>query len=101
MVNGLPDRTQFFTGIRSLITQAAKAARTEHPRITIFGECVGLLCADGNPNAAIQLEKTGNDLMQAHKIDILCGYPLSSFQHGPNDPTFKSICAEHTFVYSR
>src|SRR5205809_3288632 len=75
MVNGLPDPVRFSTGLGVLIESAAKASETEHPRIAIFGECVGVLFAEGNPNAAISLEKIGNDLVKTHGVDILCAYP--------------------------
>ena len=101
MVNGVPDRARFLEGLNGVIASAAKAAKKEHPRIALCGECVGLLCALGNANAAIQLEKVGNDLVQTHNVDILCAYPLSSF-HGAKDvQVFQSICQEHTAVYYR
>jgi DNA-binding NarL/FixJ family response regulator len=51
MVNGVSDRTLFFDGLSGLIESAAKAAKTEHPRVAIFGECCGLLYAEGNMGA--------------------------------------------------
>jgi hypothetical protein len=92
MVNGTPNRLRFFEGLRGVIESAAKATMSEHPRVAICGECVGVLCAEGNVNAAIQLEEVGNDL-------ILCAYPLSSF-HGEHAETYQRICAQHTAVYS-
>jgi DNA-binding NarL/FixJ family response regulator len=99
MVNGVPDPVRFYAGLRVLIEAAAKVANTEHPRVAIFGECVGLLFAEGNPNAAINLEKIGNDLVKLHNVDILCAYPLPHGQE--DDHALKSICAEHTAVYWR
>jgi DNA-binding NarL/FixJ family response regulator len=99
MNNGVPDRILFLDGLRGLIHSAATAATTAHPRVAICGECVGLLCADGNLDAAISLEKTGNDLITTSNVDILCAYPLRHCQD--DDHTFKLICAEHTAVYSR
>lgn len=101
MTNGVPDRAGFLEGLTGLIASAAKAAKKEHPRIAICGECVGLLCALGNRNAAIRLEQVGNDLLKAHDVDIMCAYPLSSFPDGKDAHAFQSICAEHTAVHSR
>ena len=99
MVNGVADPVRFYAGLVALIEAAAKAANTEHPRVAIFGECVGLLFAEGNPNAAISLEEIGNDVVKLHNVDILCAYPLP---HGQEDDlALKSICAEHTAVYWR
>lgn len=101
MMNGVPNRAGFLEGLTGLIASAAKAAQKEHPRVAICGECVGLLCALGNRNAAIRLEKVGNDLLKAHNVDIMCAYPLSSFPDGKDAHAFQSICAEHTAVHSR
>ena len=99
IVNGAPDRLRFFEGLCGLIESAAKAAKTEHPRVAICGECVGVLCAEGNVNAAIQLEEVGNDLAQSYDVEIMCAYPLSSFTKEQTG-AYQSICAEHTAVYS-
>jgi DNA-binding NarL/FixJ family response regulator len=99
MVNSVPDRVLFFEGLRGLIESTAKAAKTEHPRVAIFGECVGLLYAEGNLNAAISLEKAGNNLAKTHNIDILCAYPW--FQGKEGDSAFNGICAEHSAISFR
>jgi len=101
MLNGVPDRAGFLKGLTGLIASAGKAAKKKHPRIAICGECVGLLCALGNRNAAIRLEEVGNDLLKAHTLDIMCAYPLSSFPDGKDARVFQSICAGHTAVYSQ
>jgi len=102
MARGEPDVVRFFDGLCRLIESAGKATKRENPRIAICGECVGLLCALGNTNAAIQLERAGNDLAQKYNVDILCAYPLSSFEGGEdNRRAFHSVCAEHTAVHSR
>lgn len=101
MVNAVPDRARFLKGLTGVIASLAKATRKEHLRIAICGECVGLLSALGNTNAAIQLEKVGNDLVKTYNIDIMCAYPLSSFHDAKDVRTFQSICAEHTAVYSQ
>jgi len=100
MVNGVPDRLRFFEGLTGLIEVAAKAAKTENPRVAICGECVGLLCAEGNVNAAIRLEQVGNDLAQSNNVEIMCAYPLSGF-HEEHADAHERICVEHTAVHSR
>ena len=99
MVNGTPDRLRFFEGLCNLIESAAKVSKTEHPRVAICGECVGVLCAEGNVNAAIQLEEVGNDLAQSYDVQIMCAYPLSSF-HAESTEAYERICAQHTAAYS-
>ena len=60
-----------------------------------------LLWAEGNAEAAIQLEKLGNELVNAYDIDILCGYSLYTFHGGMDGDIYQRICAEHSAVHSR
>lgn len=99
IVNGAPDLLRFFEGLCGLIESAAKASETEHPRVAICGECVGVLCAEGNMKAAIQLEEVGNDLAQSYDVEILCAYPSSSFCEEHTE-AYERICAQHTAAYS-
>jgi hypothetical protein len=60
-----------------------------------------VLWAQGNAEAAIQVEKLGNQLVKTYDMDILCGYSLSHVQGGMDSHIFQRICAEHSAVYSR
>jgi hypothetical protein len=51
--------------------------------------------------AAIQVEKLGNQLAKTYDVDILCGYSLGSVQGGMNRHIFQRIRAEHSAVHSR
>jgi hypothetical protein len=101
MVNGLPDPVRFFERIGGFIEAAARAAKSEEPRIVVFGEAVALLQAEGNADAAIRFEQLGNDLPKTHKVDILCAYSLGSFHSQEDKHVLQSICAEHSAVYSQ
>src|SRR5882724_3342758 len=101
MVEGLPDLVRFFGGIGGLIEAAAKAARSEQPRVVVCGEGVALLHAEGKADAAIWIERGCNDLAKTHEVDILCAYPLSSFHGEEDEHDFQNICAEHSAVYSQ
>jgi DNA-binding NarL/FixJ family response regulator len=101
MLNGLPDPVRFLKLLGSLIATAAEAARGEQARVAVFGEIVHLLWAQGNVDAAIQVEKLGNQLAKTYDVDILCGYSLGSVQGGMNRHIFQRICAEHSAVHSR
>jgi len=101
MVNDLPDPVRFFTGLGGFIEAAAKAAKSEQPRVVVFGEAVDLLQAQGKPDAAIRLEQLWNDVGKAVELDILCGYDLSNFHGDEDEHVFHSICAEHSAVYSQ
>jgi DNA-binding NarL/FixJ family response regulator len=101
MVNGMPDPVRFVEGFGNAIRTAAKAAKTEHPGVAVFGEGVNLVWAQGNAEAAIEIEKLSNHLTHSYDVDILCGYALGSVWGGMDSHTFQRICAEHSAVYSR
>lgn len=101
MVNGMPDPVRFLELFGDLLRTAMEAAKGEQPRVSVFGECVHLLWARGNADAAIQMERLGNKLTKRHDVEILCGYSLGSVKGGMDDHIFKRICAEHSTVYSR
>jgi hypothetical protein len=75
MVNDLPDRVRFFTGISSLIGAATKAAKSRPPRVVVCGEGVALLRSEGKAEAAIRLEQLCDELANTHEVDVLCAYP--------------------------
>jgi hypothetical protein len=101
MQDGMPDPTRFLKLLGDLIVVAAGAAKREPARVAVFGECVDLLCEQGNVEAAIQMEILGNLLARTHNADILCSYSLSRIQGGTGSPAFQRICAEHSAVYLR
>ena len=101
MLNGMPDPGRFLKLFGSLIATAAEAARGEQARVAVFGEMCHLLWAKGNAEAAIQVEKLGNQLAKTNDVDILCGYSLASVQGGMDSHIFQRICAEHSAVHSR
>jgi DNA-binding NarL/FixJ family response regulator len=97
MVDGAPDRVRFTEGLSRLIDDASKATGMKFPRVALCGECVGLLCANGNLDEAVAIEQTGNDLVKAAEhVDILCAYPLPRWRD--DDLTFGRVCAQHSAV---
>ncbi len=101
MVDGMLDASRFVKTFGNLIMTVTKAVNGQHPRIAIFGECVQLLWAQGDVEAAIQMEKLGNQLTDVYDVDILCGYCQASGQGKMDAHTFQRICAEHSTIYSR
>jgi len=100
MLNGMPDPIRFMKVLGDLVATAAKAGKGEQARVAIFGEMCHLLWAQGNVEAAIQVEKLGNELVQTYDLDILCGYSLGSVR-GMDSHVFQRISAEHSAVHSR
>ena len=89
-----PDPTAFREVIGGLIDHVS-AGRDE---VRIYGEMVALLWADGNVQSAISLEGMWNDLGQAKRFTLLCGYPMDKVRQGGKAGPFLSICQHHTEV---
>jgi len=101
MVNDLPDRGKFLDVTGDIIVEAAKAAKVEHARVAACGECAAFLWAQGKAEAAIRLEHLWDEIAKTLGLDVLCGYPLGSFQGGVGSHIFDKICAAHSAVSSR
>jgi DNA-binding NarL/FixJ family response regulator len=101
MRHGMPDAVLFLKLLGNLIVAAAAASKGKQGRVAVFGECVHLLWAQGNAEAAIQLEKLCNQLAERYEVDILCSYSLGSVQGGMDARVFQEICAEHSAVHVR
>jgi hypothetical protein len=101
MVNDLPDPVRFSKVTAELIEAAAKAGKTEHPRVAACGECAPTLWAQGKTDAAIQLEHLWDEIADKYDVDILCGYVWKSFQREQEKHIYERICAEHSTVLSQ
>ena len=93
MVNGQPDRVQFF----QVVGDAIEAARNDGP-LRAFGEMVAVLWAEGNVTGAIALERLWNELLVDLPVTLLCAYPMSGFNTGVGIDSFLAVCDEHTNV---
>jgi PAS domain S-box-containing protein len=75
------------------------AAGAGGARLHAFGEMVALLCARGQYEAALQLERLWNELAHriSHSIDfsLFCAYPWSLFPSVKVANAFQQVCAEH------
>jgi signal transduction histidine kinase len=94
MVNGRPDQRRF----ESTIGPVIRTARGGDRRVLAFGEMVALLYAEGNRDAAIQLEALWNDLARKEAFALLCAYPITSFDDAGHAEPFAGINAAHTWV---
>ena len=101
MVNDRPDPALFRNVVSSLVDVAAKASRGDRPRVVACGECAPSLWVQGNPDAAVQVERLCNEIARICNLDILCGYVLNTFQREQEGHTYERICAEHSSVSSQ
>jgi DNA-binding NarL/FixJ family response regulator len=101
MVNDSPDPVLFRKLAGDLITEAAKGAKGEHPRVAACGEGVHTLLAAGNLEATIMLERMWDEIAQHYEVDVLCGYFRSAFANEENISTLERVCAEHSAAHGR
>jgi CheY-like chemotaxis protein len=99
MVDGMPDPIRFAKVTGDLISRAAKTVNGKHRRVSGCGECAPSLWAKGMAEAAIRTEQLWDDVARTYSVDILCGYPINTFQGDENGKIFQRICAEHSTIY--
>jgi DNA-binding NarL/FixJ family response regulator len=101
MANDLPDPLRCAEMVGDVITRASKAAKGEHARVAICGECSPTLLSEGNVEAAIRLEQLWNNVTRNYNADTLCGYLWSGFPREESVTIFRTICAQHSAVIGR
>jgi excisionase family DNA binding protein len=94
MRGGSPDPQLFADTVGTAIATLAQTGC----RIHAFGEMVALLWADGNQQAAIQLEQLWNDLGTRYRFALFCAYPINGFDDESHAAPFNGICDSHTRV---
>jgi hypothetical protein len=96
MVNGRVDPIRFQNAAENLLADVERQAMNHDAGIAACGECAPTLWADGNVEAAMQLEHLWDEIGKSRQIDILCGYPMIA--RDEEVKTVRSLCAEHTAV---
>jgi DNA-binding NarL/FixJ family response regulator len=99
MVKGEPDPDRFKQRFSAVISKATKVAQGPHPRVGVFGECADLLCAEGNVEAAIQVERLGSELVKEYDLDVLCGYSVNNLRGMMDGAIHQRIREEHSAVH--
>ena len=95
------DLARFLNLAGDLIEAASTVLGASHPRLALCGERAGRLWAEGQTDAALQLEQLCNDLGRSREADILCVYPVGDISGKEAELAFERICAEHSAVHSR
>jgi hypothetical protein len=98
MVNGDPDPAKFRASIGDLVPQVCAAAGQG---LAVYGEMVDILAAQGNFQAAEQLEALWNELSQTCSFRLLCGYSAMHFGDERTDAHLRGICAAHHHASAR
>jgi len=94
MVNGLPDADKFTQGVGTVIQKAAARGGS----LRAFGEMVGVLCGQGNFDAAVRLEELWNDLQTRFKFSLFCAYSISVLGSRTATERMSEICSGHSRV---
>jgi hypothetical protein len=97
LVDRVPDPSLFAEVVEGVVASAGNG----NPRMRIYGEMVALLWDEGNREAALALEDLWNDLSDRRQFILLCAYPLTSIDWGPNSELFRGICSSHSEVKVR
>jgi DNA-binding NarL/FixJ family response regulator len=98
MLNGVIDPNRLLNLFHNLVSTASGSGSGRRSRVAVFGECVHLLWERGNAEAAIQMERLGNELTRKYDLSILCAYSLA---HGKMHPEIERLISEqHSAVYA-
>ena len=95
-VDGWPDEQRFAEVIGGLVADASDDGRIP---VRVFAEMVAVLCAAGNPQAALHLEQLWNRLAAKQPLALRCAYPMNAFADTEQTAVFGAICAAHTQVF--
>jgi signal transduction histidine kinase len=93
MVDAVPRADAFGT----LLDEMLDGVTRDRPA-RIFGEMVGVLAADGLPDAALVLEELWNRELETRPFSLLCGYPIATFAGEALAPALEATCQAHGAV---
>jgi len=93
MVHGDPDAKRFDSNIGSLVKQLCD---TSPAGLTVYGEMVDILVAQGNYVGAERLEDLWNSLSERCSFRLLCGYSSTHFADGRASVHLHQICGAHS-----
>jgi hypothetical protein len=71
---------------------------SDRRRVLFYGEMVDVLCREGHPRLALQLEALWNDLACGRSFSLLCGYAIDRFADPDQAPAFDAVCHLHEHV---
>jgi PAS domain S-box-containing protein len=98
MIRGMPDPVLFEQMVGERVERARAAAGNESLHLVAFGEMVALLLQNGQPDAALALERLWTKLSKAHSFSLHCAYPMREFSQTSRRDLFPRVCDEHTAV---
>jgi PAS domain S-box-containing protein len=100
LIDEYPDAALFHRRVGGLVQQLAATSQGQDRRIAAYGEMVALLWADGNRQAALDLEQLWNQLAIEHSFHLHCAYPMRLFGAAGDADRLRQICSQHSEVIS-
>lgn len=98
LVDNQVSQARFDDLVGQALESAAAASTSQGKCVTVFGEMVSLLWADGLYLEAIRLEHFWNELASRFTFSLHCAYPISGFNRPEHTELFLEICGEHSAV---
>jgi hypothetical protein len=93
----LPDAAEFAAVVGGLVRQLAAGAPGG---LAVYGEMVDILAAEGNIDAAIELERLWNDLAEGVPFTLMCGYAAAHFAGtSAGHRHLRAVCELHSEVH--
>jgi len=89
-LKGLPDAEKF--GV--VLAAIAEPMCLRHERVSVFGEIVALLRAEGRKSSAIELERWWKDFIRVRPMLLYCEYPNEALTDPHNAAAFRRTCRE-------
>ena len=100
MRDGRPDTERLVEIVHSLDRFRLAAPNGPESRLTIFGDLSGSLCRSGDFEAALEIERTWNELTGSLPFFTVCSYATECFEHASAPSELTRLCAEHCAVTS-
>lgn len=88
------DRERF----RDVLGNAIIAAGVKFGAVSVYGELVGLLAAQGQLVTALELEALWSELMHEQRFQLLCGYPRECFTEPAERTAWARVCSAHDAI---
>jgi DNA-binding NarL/FixJ family response regulator len=102
LVDRMPDPGRFSEVIGGRLAKAKSSAPVDQSCVTVFGEMVALLWADGDCQATIRLEQLWNELASRlpFSFSLRCAYPTEASHKTENGQMIRSVCPLHSTIHS-
>ena len=98
MIDGAPDRDRFRTSVGALVSQMGERS---DGGLSVYGEMVDILVAQGNFQGAERLEQLWNEFREACPLRLLCGYSAANFGDETSSQPLQRICSLHDSASAR